>query len=297
MITVAFAGLAVLDRVFHVPTLPARAGKHFASAYREVMGGIAANAAAAVVRLGGEARLHGRLGDDDTGRTLEDALARAGVDTSRMEVVAGRLTPHSAVFVDAGGERLIVNHKDPALFDGEPALDLKGAAAAMADLRWPQATSALARAARAGGLPMVLDVDQAPETDAVALGEASHLVFGADALASLTGTATPRDGLASMAARAPEASLAVTTGPGGVHWRLPCGRAGHVAAHRVEVVDTLGAGDVFHGAAALALGEGRSFEQALVFANAVAALKVARPSGIETLPTRAETEMLIRSSA
>jgi len=64
-------------------------------------------------------------------------------------------------------------------------------------------------------------------------------------------------------------------------------------AYRVDVVDTLGAGDVFHGAYALALAEGRAVADAARFANAAAAIKCTRASGRRGIPSRAEVDAWI----
>jgi sulfofructose kinase len=61
----------------------------------------------------------------------------------------------------------------------------------------------------------------------------------------------------------------------------------------VTVVDTLGAGDVFHGAFVLAVAEGRAVAEAARFANAAAALKCTRAGGRAGIPTRAEVEALL----
>ena len=292
--SVALVGLALLDHVFAVERLPAAPGKHFATGHRAVVGGIAANAALAVARLGGRARLFGRVGDDAAGREVRAALAAGGVDCAGLATARGA-TPLSAVFVDATGERMLVNRKDPALFAAPPVIDIAGCGAVMADLRWPAATAAALSLARAAGAPAVLDYDQAPEAEARALlAGASHVVFGAEALAALTGLSDPAAGLAACAA---PAFAAVTLGAGGVLWRGPDGAGGHVPAFAVPVVDTLGAGDAFHGACALALAEGADFPAALRFASAVAALKIGRPSGPDSLPTRPETLALLGEPA
>jgi sulfofructose kinase len=72
---------------------------------------------------------------------------------------------------------------------------------------------------------------------------------------------------------------------------------GHVPALPVQAVDTLGAGDVWHGAFALRLAEGAEETEAIRFANAAAALKCARPWGREGCPTRAETEAFLKETA
>jgi sulfofructose kinase len=63
-----------------------------------------------------------------------------------------------------------------------------------------------------------------------------------------------------------------------------------VPGFRVEAIDTLGAGDVFHGAYALALAEGRTVTEAARFANAAAAIKCTRASGRRGIPLRAEVD-------
>ena len=67
----------------------------------------------------------------------------------------------------------------------------------------------------------------------------------------------------------------------------------HVPAVPVQVVDTLGAGDIFHGAYALALAEGKPVLAAARFASAAAAVKCSRPGGREGSPTRSEVEELL----
>jgi sulfofructose kinase len=71
---------------------------------------------------------------------------------------------------------------------------------------------------------------------------------------------------------------------------------GWLPAFEVPVVDTLGAGDVFHGAAALALAEGASFTQALRFASAVAALKIGRSSSTDYFPAREDVDKLLKEA-
>jgi sulfofructose kinase len=86
--------------------------------------------------------------------------------------------------------------------------------------------------------------------------------------------------------------LAVTCGGEGVYW-LDDGQVRHLPAFEVEVVDTLAAGDVFHGALALALAERRPIEAALPFAAAAAAIKCTRFGGRDGIPNRAEVERLL----
>ena len=71
----------------------------------------------------------------------------------------------------------------------------------------------------------------------------------------------------------------------------------HLPAFAVEVVDTLGAGDVLHAAFALSLARGDSVEDAFRFACAAAALKCARPGGRAGAPRAEEVEKFLEERA
>ncbi|KAB2879903.1 MAG: hypothetical protein F9K38_10530 [Pseudorhodoplanes sp.] len=109
--------------------------------------------------------------------------------------------------------------------------------------------------------------------------------------ASSSGRASMPEALAAIGARTP-ARIAATDGARGVLW-LEAEAVRAMDAFAVDAIDTLAAGDVFHGACTLALAEGRPFEQALRFAAAAAAIKCTRPGGIAGAPTRREVEAMV----
>jgi sugar/nucleoside kinase (ribokinase family) len=160
------------------------------------------------------------------------------------------------------------------------------------DNRFPDFVLPIARAARARGLPLVIDADRATTPDDALLALGTHVIASAEALTGTTGTRDPAAGLATLAAHA-QGFLAVTGGPRGVWWREG-ETLRHMPAFPVAAVDTLGAGDVFHGAFTLALAERRDAVTALRFATATAALKCTRFGGGAGAPTRAEVEALLR---
>jgi sulfofructose kinase len=84
-------------------------------------------------------------------------------------------------------------------------------------------------------------------------------------------------------------------GSDGIMW-LDGGVLRRMSAYRVEAVDTTGAGDVFHGALALVLGEGQATESALRFASATAALKCTRFGGGAGTPSRDEVERFLQQN-
>jgi len=294
MTTIVCLGLAVQDMIFSLPKLPRGPGKLIAQDRLEVGGGVAATAAVAVARLGGSASLITRLGDDVLGDGIVAELESYGVDMSQSRRFPGHRSPMSAVLVDSRGERLIVNHADPDL-PGETdwlAFDaLDSADAVLADPRWPEGAVALFRAARKRGLPAVLDADRAMENTSP-IEAATHVVFSADGLRGISGQQDLDAGLHQLALKT-GGFLAVTDGANGVSW-LADDMINRMPGFDIDVVDTTGAGDVFHGAFALALGEGRSEEEALHFASASAALKCTQLGGRPGIPDRQTVDQFMR---
>jgi sulfofructose kinase len=225
---------------------------------------------------------------------ISSELLAHGVDCGNLRRCPGCSSSASAVIVDARGERMIVNHLDPALPADPswlPAAERVGAAAVLADTRWPEGALAALRAAREAGLPAVLDADRPIPSDGELLRAATHVAFSADALADYTGVADPARGL-ERAASELTGWCGVTVGRDGVLAQAG-GELRHYPGFDVPVVDTLGAGDVWHGAFALALAEGRDEAAAVRFASAAAALKVQRKGGRSGAPTRAELDSFL----
>jgi sugar/nucleoside kinase (ribokinase family) len=288
------AGIAVEDFLFKVDTFPAPGTKMRASDLVATTGGCAANAAVAVARLGGRARFSGPVGTDDASRRFLDALARTGVDPSGVLAVAGGSISVSGIFIDRDGEKMVATLHGRGL-DGATPPD---AAALTADIdvllvdnRFPAFVTPICRAAAARGIPVVLDVDKATSLDDPLFETASHLIFSSEALAATMGTIDLGAALTRIAGRV-RGFLAVTDGPDDVLW-LERGSLRRLPVFKVEAIDTLGAGDSFHGGFALALAEGRDEVAAMRFGAAAAALKCTRFGGISGTPGRAEVDALL----
>jgi sulfofructose kinase len=174
----------------------------------------------------------------------------------------------SVVLISPDGERYIFHYPGEGLPErAEWAADevLRGASAVLVDLRWPAEATRLARAARERRIPVVLDMDKdVPEAWTLA-ALSTHTI--ADGLMAQTS-----GGVGPLLARFDGLGVwgAATAGRDGVWYR-----GGHVPAFAVTVRDSTGAGDVFHGAFALALAEGRAESDAVIFASATAALRCA----------------------
>jgi sulfofructose kinase len=298
-------GHAVQDYVFGVAELPQAAEKYRALSFEIVGGGPAATAAVAIVRLGGAALLAARLGDDAVARAIESELAGYGVDCSGLRRFRGRHSSLSAVFVDAVGERMVVNFTDPEMPSDAVWIDelgLDDVDAVLADTRWPEGARRVLERARSRAVPAVLDADVPVPGSTELLGAATHVAFSAPGLREYAQRDEPAVALREVALRL-RCWCAVTLGGGGV--LFTDGREAtsaappqveRVPAFAVRAVDTLGAGDVWHGAFVLALAEGAGERAAVRAASAAAAIKVSRPGGRAGVPTRLERDRFMENA-
>lgn len=294
-------GHGALDRVFSVDSWPSASAKIVAHRFEESGGGMAANAAVAIARLGGIAEFWGPAGEDATAGVIEAQLRAEGVNIDNLRRFIGMRSSTSAVLVDARGERLVIGYRGTALAapcDWLPLHRVASAAAVLADVRWPQGSAAALRAARDAAIPAILDgeVAQADVLETLA-GIADHVVFSERGLEAFAGSDVEH-GLRRALSKGARVA-AVTQGERGVLW-IEAGAAQsllHLPAVQVNVVDTLAAGDVFHGAYALAVAQGQPIEHSMRIAATAAAIKCTRPGGRSGAPTRAELEQTLAASA
>lgn len=290
---VACIGMSALDHVWRVHEHPGMAGKFRADGFASIGGGMAATAAVAVARLGGHALYLGRVGADDAGELMRRELLAESVDVSQMQLVDGAQSPISGVFVDDSGERMIVNFRGACLPDDPAWLPTRLIAdqhAVLADPRWPDGAEHAFRIAREAGVPTVLDAEIADhEIFDRLLPLTDHAIFSEPSLLRYAGGDQALEKVASHGCRV----VAVTRGGEGVDW-LAEGQKGHHPALPVEVRDTNGAGDVFHGAYAFAIGAALAPDRAMSFAATAAALKCTKSGGRNGIPGLEETLTLWR---
>src|ERR1700675_589843 len=282
-------GMPVRDLTFRVPGLPARGSKENASHFEEICGGNALNGAIGIVRLGGRASICGPMGDarETSSRYIFEKLAHEGIDTKHIVHMPGLVTPISNIMIDPSGERTIVTFRDPELWKVRlPDADklLKDCAAILTENRCAEA--------RRRGIPVVVDVDRTMSMREGLLTASSHLVFSSEALQSTAGVANDADALLKIA-KLTSSFLAGTQGAQGTLWLDEHQSLQQTPAFPVHTVDTLGAGDVFHGAFTLAITENQDIPSALRFASAAAALKCTRFGGAFAAPQRAEVSELL----
>jgi sugar/nucleoside kinase (ribokinase family) len=294
--------MPVRDLTFRVGGVPARGSKENASHFDEICGGNALNAAIGIMRLGGRASICGPMGDagETSSRYIFDKLAHEGIETRHIVHMPGLVTPISAVMVDPSGERTIVTFRDPELWKvrlPDPDELLDDCSAILTENRCAEFCTDLCVEARRRGIPVIVDADRAMSLREGLLTASSHLVFSSEPLQETANVADDGEALKKIS-RLTSSFLAGTRGAQGTIWLDEKGQLQQTPAFPVHTVDTLGAGDVFHGAFALAITENQDIPSALRFASAAAALKCTRFGGAFAAPQRAEvTELLSHGPA
>lgn len=296
-------GHAALDRIYRIEAFPPEPTKVRAIEHVEVGGGMAANAAVAIARLGGRSELWSRIGDDAAGQTIKSGLRSERVDVRYVQPFEEARSSTSAIIVDDRGERLIVGQRDtgmPSSTDWLPLERIGEMHAVLGDVRWLEGLRAVFMRARAEGVPTVLDADLgAREVLPEILALADYAIFSRPALREFCGP------LADAADLGPALDLVLAKGPMhagvtlgalGYQWKekgaLGDTLSGRVPAPKVDVIDTTGAGDAFHGAFTLMLAEGKPVQECAKIACEVAARKCTRLGSRAGLPRRASVAAL-----
>ena len=278
-------GQACLDFLGLVPAFPRVDDKCRMSELDIQGGGPTATALAALSRLGVGTALIGAVGQDDFGRSIRQSLVEDGVDVARLRTVPGTSQAAFVVVDPKAQTRTIFWHPgsigDYPLEDDDISLIRRARLLHLDGLHLGPSLAA-AREARNAGTPVVYDagtlrpgsLDLAALTDCLIVSEKFMRVYQPDG--------HWEEGLRRLRELGP-GRTAVTLGPAG-SLGLDDGGLYRQAAWPVEVVDTTGAGDVFHGAYIYGLLAGWDMAGCLDFAAAVAALKCRCLGGRAGLP-------------
>ncbi|MDJ1133385.1 carbohydrate kinase family protein [Streptomyces iconiensis] len=278
------------------------------------LGGSAAIMACGAARLGLRVALAGRVGDDDAGRYVREALAERGVDTSAVHVDPGLPTPLTVVVTGGpgtGGDRAILT--SPGTLAATTADDVPPrllaaarhvhAASYFLMPRLAGALPALLRTARGHGATTSLDTNDDPEGRwdpeglAAVLAVTDHLLPNAAEAVALAGpgSGSPAEAAALLAARGP-----VTVVKNGAEGALA--HDGHTllttrprAAGGVTPRDTVGAGDSFDAGFVAATLAGLGLPEALELAAACGTLSTRAHGGTPAQPTWEEARQHMAS--
>lgn len=276
-----------------VDKFPDAGSKVQASEFLITSGGQSGNAAVAIARLGGRVTYAGPLGgkDDEVAQRIVNHLVEEKIDCSGAVRVPGAISSVSLILIDAAGEKMIATRRDQGLSSVAPTDAAKAVTdidAVLLDNRYPGFVLPICTAARQRGIPRVLDLDRAAPTDDPLLQGCSHVIASAEALRGTAGVQDLGAALRELG-ESYKGFLAATDGPDGVYW-LDGSEVRHMPAFKVKAIDTLGAGDTFHGAFTFRLVETGDVVASMRFAAAAAAIKCTRFGGLMGAATRAEVD-------
>jgi ribokinase len=295
---VTVLGSLNMDISVTVPRLPGPGATVVGSAARFTPGGKGANQAVAAARLGADVRMVGCVGDDDFGRQLLAALRTEGISTDAVRVVPGAPTGLAMIAVDAQGENLIVvapgaNHQvGPS--DVAAAESRRDILVISAEIPAPAITAALAQPG-----PTILNLAPAPQTraaaTAVVAAGGNHLdwlvVNESEAAAVLghpvSGLPGAQRAAAELTTRGPRHAVVTAGARGAALAEAPAG-AQVIDGFPVRAVDTVGAGDTFVGALAVALAAGVPAPEATRAAAAAGAAAATRHGAQTAMPRPAD---------
>ena len=291
--TVVFVGAVTYDAIALVDHFPGPDERQVARDVVHAGGGPAATAAVAASRLGVPAALVGSVGADAVGEQILASLREEGVDVSAVQALPGQPSGTSVVVVDAGrGTRAICTRPVP-----EPTIAPEGPAAELLSraewvhvdhLGWKPLQQWLLGTAQAPGSrrPRV-SVDAGNPISGLTVDGVHLYVPTVESLTRRYGD-QPVEELLDAAVREGAQTVVATRGGDGSVAATSGGARYEARGHCVQVVSTLGAGDVFHGALLAAVVRGLPLHDCLHYANVTAALSCRGLDGRSAIPTHDE---------
>ncbi len=292
-------GACVLDTLITLPTYPAEDTKLRATAVRSAGGGPAATGLVAAAKLGESAGYIGVLSADGNGDFLRQDFEKYGVSTAHIDLVGGCRAFTSTVWLAADtASRTCVFDRGTL-----PALQLN--TAKKAAIREAQVLLIDGNEMDAAEAACQL----AKETDTTVLYDCGGLYEGVERLLALTDVMIPSEEFALGHSHQSTAEAAAQWLFDTYHPRVVVitqGKNGgllydgttviHYPAFPVEVVDSNGSGDVFHGAFAAALCKGYDYHKACIFASAVSAIKCTGIGSRASVPSMATVKTFLKEN-
>jgi sulfofructose kinase len=287
MVDLVGVGLNATDTLIGLAKFPLRGSKSEYHSANILPGGQVATAVAACQHWGMTTRYVGILGDDPAGELHKQAFRQAGVET-RIVTVPGGASPQSLILVDGDGERTVLQHRDERVALKPEHLDrawVENARALHVDGFDTAAATVAAGWARAAGIPVIADLDELYPSIEDLLQRVDYLIVSRDIPGRLTGESHLEMALKLMERRYQCRLAAATLGEEGVlAWDGK--KLRHAPAYAVPVVDTTGAGDIFHAGFIYGLLQDWPLERQLDFGCAAAAMNcmhVGARGGIESV--------------
>lgn len=292
-------GVVAVDDLLFAESYPPPDDKTRVLRTERQCGGLTGIALIAAARLGSKCAYAGVMGRDEFSRFALGHLKNEGIDLKYLRLRDGARPVHSYIVVDcAKRTRNIFCDATGAVGadnDWPSERVIRSARVLFVDHFGIPGMIRAARAARRAGIPVVADLEKnVGGKFPVLLGLVDHLIISHSFATQLTGERNPAH--AAQKLWAPQRNVVVVTCGENGSWHLSRqepSKPRHRAAFKVNVVDTTGCGDVFHGAYATALAEQKPLEECIRFASAAAALKATQPGAQNGIPTRRQVEKFL----
>lgn len=293
------------DHVISVPYFAKPGETLTGENYRIAYGGKGANQAVAAARLGAKVAFIGCIGSDGIGETMKNTFAQEGIDTSPITTIQQEMTGIAFIQVAQSAENSIVIASGANAYLDEQIVRQNEAQIAQSDslllqLETPlSAVTLAAQIAKKHGVQVVLNPAPAQPLPDSLLSQIDIITPNETEAEILTGVrVTDEQSAVKSAAVFHQKGIdcvIITLGAKGVFISR---NSEHriIKGFSVQAVDTTAAGDTFNGGFVTALLEGQSFEEAIRFAQAAAAISVTRPGAQPSIPTKQETLDFLRDT-
>ena len=287
-------GVCTVDHLMTVPHMPGNNVNMKASAYLRQPGGLASCALVAAARLGARTKVIARVGDDDAGQYIRHELESEGVDTSKLIVRLGSESHVSLILVDERtGDRSIMTRPptgEPIALSEIKRADITSAKVLFID-DVTELTLQAARWAQESDMKVVLDPAR-PYAIIKQILPYVDVPIVPQQWAEAWMPGQPASAVVEALFQAGAKIAAVTLGARG---SVLCWEGGtrHIPAFKVDVVDTTGAGDAYHGAFMAALLQDWEAPRMARFASAVGSMNCRAIGGRAALPTRQDVDTFL----
>jgi sulfofructose kinase len=288
-------GRCAVDDLLYVDAYPPADAKVRITRRDRQPGGLTGTALVAAARLGSRCAYAGTVGTDFESEFVLQSLEAETVDTANAARLDGARPNRSEIIVDETARTRTV-FSDPYLGEGVPVPDDLVRRARVLFVDHADAVLMLhpTRVAREAGIPVVADLEKDKDPGVLDLmRRVDHLVVTFAFAKRVTGETDPAAAAAALWDDT-KSAVVVTWGAQG-SWSLDHAGAPaiHTPAFPVDVVDTTGCGDIFHGAYAHALARGLDLTARVRLAAAAAAIKATRPGGQKGAPTAVELDAFL----
>lgn len=296
--SVTGVGTAVIDYIGVVDSYPAADTQIELQSFSKQAGGNVATAMVTLAKLGANAFFLGKFGDDELGKKVFGELTRQGVDLESSIVQKGGTMGFAFIIVEAGtGRRTILwtgegkSHLSADEVDRDIILNSRYL---HLDHYSMEAALSAAQIAHEGDVQVVLDAESIQPGIEQLLPLVHVLIVCADFAYNYTGKSNCDDALNSLFEKTNAHTVVVTDGKNGSYCRT-AEQYHRQKAFSIDVVDTTGCGDVYHGAFIFGLMQNWSLARTAEFASAAAALNCRGLGGQAAIPSRKEVEALVNS--